>query len=363
MLLEEGQLIRDVYQIDRFLGEGAFGEVYRVKHKFLGNQVMKVLKSPCESVEEIEGKLSEAILLSRIGHPNIIRVFDAGTVETADRQYGYFTMEYVPGGNLETFWRYHCANFVPISDTVNIIKQVCTGLVVAHTEQPPIVHRDIKPGNILVGYDAGGLRIRITDFGLAKRVNPLTLLASAAGSLAFKPPEFLLNIDSCAGDVWGIGTTLYLLLTDRLPFPISDIGDFQSGRCWKHPLNSPSRYNPQVDSLLESIINRALVIKPAERYASAKEMLDDLMRWCQPNSLHLHDKKTRADELKSAIQSPEQPDQLGIEELLAKAMALSKDASKLSEGADILETALTRSPDLRSKYEYLLTLWRRGITM
>lgn len=137
MLLREGQVVRDIYEIDRFLGEGAFAEVYRVRHRFLGRQAMKVFKSPVASMPEIEEKLSEAVILSRIGHPNIIRVFDAGIVDTPGGQYGYFTMEYVAGGSLDRFWHSYGADFVPISDAVEVIKQICLGLAVAHTEDPP----------------------------------------------------------------------------------------------------------------------------------------------------------------------------------------------------------------------------------
>ena len=96
------------------------------------------------------------------------------------------------------------------------------GLSVAHCQSPPVIHRDIKPQNILVGFEADGLRARLSDFGLAKQVNPLTLMASARGTRCFKSPEAFddFNSDSCAGDIWAIGTTLYLLLTDKLPFNI-----------------------------------------------------------------------------------------------------------------------------------------------
>ncbi len=247
MLFSEGHSINEICEIDRFLGEGAFAEVYRVKHKYLGRQAMKVFKSPSTSVKEIEEKLSEAIILSRIGHPNIIRVFDAGTTRVTERQHGFFTMEYIAGGSLDTYWRSYGSEFIPISEVVEIIIQVCMGLSVAHAEHPPIVHRDIKPQNILVGYDTGGLRVRIADFGLAKKVNPLTLIASAKGTPAFKPPECLSDMDSCAADVWGIGATFYLLLTDHMPFPIDSRMEFSSGSCWKDPLVPASHFNVQVD--------------------------------------------------------------------------------------------------------------------
>jgi len=361
MLLNEGELIRDVYEIDRFLGEGAFAEVYRVKHKFLGRQAMKVFKSPSKSLKEVEEKLGEAIILSRIGHPNIIRVFDAGILETRVGECGYFTMEYVPGGNLETFWQRHGVNLIPFSDTMDIIKQICSGLALAHAEKPPIIHRDIKPQNILVGYDAGGLRIRVSDFGLAKRVNPLTLAASAAGTPSFMPPECLSNVSSCAGDVWAIGTIFYLLLTDHLPFPINSIVDFKKGKCWEHSLIPASHFNTQVDSALDSILSRALELKPVDRYPDAMAILNDIMTWKPSESVRSRKQNESIDESKTALGTSSQPGEAAALEMAQKALKLSKDVRKLTEAADLLEEALNRCPKLREKYEYQLKLWRRGI--
>jgi serine/threonine protein kinase len=149
-LLEDGQIIRETYEMERFLGEGAFAEVYRVKHRFLGRQAMKVFKRVGMSLKEIEEMLGEAILLSQIGHPNIVRVFDANVLQSNRGICGYFTMENIPGGSLDKFWRSHGTKIVPVETAVDLIKQVCRGIALAHREKPPIVHRDIKPQNILV---------------------------------------------------------------------------------------------------------------------------------------------------------------------------------------------------------------------
>ncbi len=361
MMFEEGETIHGIYEIDRFLGEGAFAEVYRVKHKFLGRQAMKVFKSPSTSTEEIESKLSEAIILSRIGHPNIIRVFDAGITETSIGNCGYFTMEYVAGGSLDTFWRSFGPKFVPITDAVDIIRQVCMGLAVAHSEKPPIIHRDIKPQNILVGYDSGGLRVRVADFGLAKKANPLTLLASAKGTPAFKPPECLSNLDSCAADVWGIGVTLYLLLTDRLPFPIESTLDFTSGKSFKGSLIATTRLNTQVDAGLDAIVSRCLEKKPGDRYPHAMALLNELADWQPSESKGRRPPEPLADVSKSALGLPAQSDHVAAEKMVAEALALSSDAGRLIEAADLLEEALNKSPKLRDRYEYRLKLWRKGI--
>jgi len=361
VLLKEDEIIHDVYQVDRFLGEGAFAEVYRVKHKFLGRQAMKVFKSPSPQIEEIERNLAEAVLLSKIGHPNIIRVFDAGVLETSKGQRGYFTMENVPGGTLESFWNSYQDNYIPIQDTVNIIRQVCMGMAVAHSEQPPIIHRDIKPQNILVGYDVEGLHIKISDFGLAKAVNPLTLLASARGTPVFKPPECMQNLDSCAGDVWAIGVTLYLLLTDRSPFPVVSRMDFSTGKCWKHQLIPAVEFNPRVDDHLESIVSRCLKLNPTERYANAMEMLDDLKSWKPPKSKRLVQSKGGIAESKTALGPISKPEEINPEAMVTEAMKIARDSSKLMEAADLLEEAIIKQSDLPGKYEYQLKLWRRGI--
>ena len=259
-LLKNGQIIRDTYEVERFLGEGAFAEVYRVKHRFLGRQAMKVFKRGGMTIQEIEDMLGEAIMLSRLGHPNIVRVFDANVLKTDRGLCGFFTMENVPGGSLEKFWHSYGQQFVPLETTVDLIKQVCRGLALAHVQNPPVIHRDIKPQNILVGYEPEGLRARLSDFGLAKRVNPLTLLATAAGTPHFKPPEAFSDTkgDSCAGDVWAIGTTLYLLLTDQLPFKLPPDLGLLTANSFKQPITPPSDINPDADKSLDYIVTRAL---------------------------------------------------------------------------------------------------------
>lgn len=367
-LLHEGQNLRGTYEVERFLGEGAFAEVYRVKHRFLGRQAMKVFKIIGMSVAEIEQYLEEAIVLSRVGHPNIIRVFDANVTETSKGICGYFTMEYVAGGSLEQFWRSYGAQFVPVETAVEIMRQVCGGLAVAHSERPPIIHRDIKPQNILVGYDADGLRARVCDFGLAKRVNPLTLMASAKGTRCFKPPEVFLNFqsDSCAGDVWALGSTLYLLLTDRLPF--SELGDmdFFEGKSFDRPMIPASRLNIQVDPALDQILFKALALKPEERYPSAKDFLYDLSKWNPPaqGTAALQPKmRISSDMSKSALGSHSPADQVVGDRIAKQARKLAREAGKLMEAADLMEEAFNKYPDLRKRYESQLKLWRRGICM
>ncbi len=364
-LLAEGQVIRDTYEVERFLGEGAFAEVYRVRHQFLGRQAMKVFKRVGMSKEEIHEMLGEAILLSRIGHPNIVRVFDANVLETPRGTCGYFTMENVPGGSLEKFWHSHGGKFVPLQTTLDLIKQVCRGLSQAHKESPPIIHRDIKPQNILVGYEVDGLRARVSDFGLAKKVNPLTLLATAAGTYAFKAPEAFMarKSDSCAGDVWAIGTTLYLLLTDQLPYEMPAQVAWGPNQVFDKPLAMPSSINPDVDRRLDVIVARALEKKSEARYPNAGELLAALERW-KPGTGEVSAKRkaTSSEQSKTILGPPTPADGVIADELIQRAFT-ARQNGRLADAADIMEEAFNKMPDLREKYSHQVRLWRCGVSM
>ncbi len=365
-LLNDGQMIRDTYEVERFLGEGAFAEVYRVKHRFLGRQAMKVFKRGGMTVAEIEEMLGEAIMLSHIGHPNIVRVFDANVLETDRGLCGYFTMENVAGGSLEKFWHSHGTQFVPIETTIDLIKQVCRGLSVAHKQDPPVIHRDIKPQNILVGYEADGLRARVSDFGLAKTVNPLTLLATAAGTPAFKPPEAFSDSkgDSCAADIWSIGTTLYMLLTDQLPYTIpADLG-WGTRDVFRGGYTPASEINLDADKALDAILAKALHQNAKDRYQSAAEMLDALDAWKpasgQQNKGPLPGSSLMSKSLAGVHHSS--PNKIEAEGMAAEALQLKK-SGRLGDAADIMEEAFNKWPQLRGKYANQVKLWRCGISM
>lgn len=366
-ILKEGDNIKDTYEVEKYLGEGAFAEVYRVKHKFLGRQAMKLFKRVGMTQEEIEEMLGEAILLSRIGHPNIVRVFDANIFKLPKGTCGYFTMENVSGGSLDKFWRSYGTNFIPIESTIDIMMQVCRGLAVAHDEDPPVIHRDIKPQNILIGYEADGLRARVSDFGLAKKVNPLTLMATAAGTLTFKPPEAFLKkkADSCAGDVWALGVTLYLMLTDKLPFEVdSDLG-WANKKAFEKEIVPPSFWNIEVDPVIEKMILRCLDLTPTKRYQNARELLEALKSWKKPAPSKKTSplKSASSRESKSGFGAHSPINQEEGNKLAKLAVKKAKEEGRLMEAADIMEEAFNKSPSLREKYANQVRLWRCGISM
>jgi serine/threonine protein kinase len=363
-MLTAGQHIRSKYTIERFLGEGAFAEVYRAQHRFLGRQAVKVMKATASDVDEMEQSLGEAMLLSRIGHPNIIRVFDADCLEIDGNTHGFFTMEYVPGGSLDALWRSYRNRLMPVAEAVEVARQICTGVSVAHGESPPVVHRDIKPHNVLVGYDGAALRVRVADFGLAKRVSPLTLLVSSQGTLQFKAPESFDNHESPTADVWAIGVTLYLLLTDQMPFPELEDRGIKDAKRFLKPMRPARVFNISVDARLEAILERALAPRCSDRYADAGEMLADLQRW-RPTDVEarLPSDSQGVPRDKQGVRALAGMDTRTAQQLAAAAMDLAKRPGSLMLAADMLEEAMTRDPVLRDQMGGLLLLWRKGICM
>lgn len=358
-ILSPGEQVRDTYEVERLLGEGAFAEVYRVRHRFMGRQAMKVFKAAGATIEDIERDIFEAVVLSKLKHPNIIEVFDANILNKKQGQYGYFTMTHVAGGTLDRHWRSFGAAFMPVGQVVEITKQICRGLAIAHSSTPPIVHRDIKPQNILIGFDTQGIRVRISDFGLAKAVNPLTMLLTSKGTLGYKPPESMYNVDSCAADVWAIGTMMYLLLTDKLPFPTLDERDVNDANRFLRKLRPPSIHNIAVDPLLSSIVEHCLAPKASDRFPSALELLAALDSW-KPHTSNLAVDSSRPSA--KPLLNDESPNDMKreAEKAAREAFRIARDPTLLSSAADLLEEALSKDPALQARYGQNLKLWRLG---
>lgn len=354
-LLSSGDRVTDTLVIDRLLGEGAFAEVHRVRHEYLGWQAMKLFKRVA-SLEETRLMLGEARLLSTLGHPNIVRLFDANTVRTREGLRGFFTMEYVAGGSLERLVAAH-RSAVPADLVVDVIEQIAEGLAVAHDQTPPILHRDLTLANILVGYDGSGMRVRVSDFGLAKRADPFTHLASAQGTYAFMAPEVLRQQGySCASDVWSVGTIAFLMLTNHIPY--HDGGPFSSYSLarFSRPLLPPSRYNADVDPELDRIVLATLQVDPGDRLPTARAL-----------AVALRERREAVGGGSGGRATPEKvatrPPSGRALRLVEEAFALVRQPGALDRAADLLEEAVNLEPQLLDRYLPKLTLWRRGVMM
>lgn len=271
MLLNPGSVLGDRYEIMEKIGSGGMAVVYRGKDKKLDRYVtIKVLREEFIGDEEfIERFRSEACSAARLSHPNIVRVYDVGE----EGKINYIVMEYIHGDTLKTAIRKK-APFDSRS-TINVAIQIASALSQAHKAH--IVHRDIKPQNILVGTDGV---VKVTDFGIARaaRATTMTTTANAAGSVHYFSPEQARGgyVDE-KSDIYSLGITMFEMITGVLPFQ----GNNSVSIALKHineELPDIRQYNPNCTPSLEDIIKKATMKKADERYASIDLMLADLMR-------------------------------------------------------------------------------------
>jgi serine/threonine protein kinase len=376
-LLRQGQQIGSALTVDRLLGEGAFAEVYRVRHHMLGWQALKLFKNVA-SRQAVSGMLDEARLLMNLEHPNIIRVFDANTVQSAEGMRGYLTMEYVAGGSLERLVDSH-RGAVPVGEAMAVLRQTAEGLAVAHGRQLPIVHRDLSLSNVLITYGDSGLRTKISDFGLAKEANPFTMAASAQGTLAFMPPEVVRDGKgyTCAGDVWALGTIAYFLLTTQFPYSGPDpVASFSTER-FSRPLIPPSTFNDEVPHELNSLVTDMLRIDPGERPGSAQAVAERASRFGpvatrmdtelvgagRPRAVR--ESSARTNEADSSVAHADAgavPDRRNLE-AVREAIGLSRIPGRLAEATDLLEEAISREPTLREQHLSRLATWRKKVVL
>jgi serine/threonine-protein kinase len=250
------------------LGHGASGIVYLAWDTMLRKQV--ALKE-INLMAGDEGRfLEEARVLDRLRHPNIVQV------NGVDRIDGHviIDMEYVKGTNLQETMRRH--GKLPIGEALGIAIQLCDALHFAHENH--IVHRDVKPGNILISKEG---QAKIVDFGLAEILGSGSY-AGGAGTYAYMAPEDFEEEERSdhRSDIWSVGVTLYEMLTGKRPFQASKSKD---PFAWKRAVDEDTpvaltEIDPSVPRELEQVISKVLAKNKYDRYQSAGEIADDLRR-------------------------------------------------------------------------------------
>ncbi|MBM3462771.1 MAG: hypothetical protein FJX76_11775 [Armatimonadetes bacterium] len=274
----KNRLLGERYKLDKPIGEGGMGVVYRALDTVTGETVaVKIIRDTiaCE-VRAVKRFLREAEAAGRLNHPGIVRVFDEGS----DIEH-YLVMEYVDGVTIREWVRTYGRNWRPI---VVLLGEILGALYHAHSRG--IIHRDIKPENILITRDR---HAKLMDFGLARPMaSPgatITQSGAIVGTVAYMSPE------QAAGkrgdersDIYSLGVVAYELLTGKRPFS----GDNAMETLLKHiqedPL-PPRRHNPGLPQALEDVILRLLAKKPDERYtnaASAWEALHAVVQAPEP---------------------------------------------------------------------------------
>jgi serine/threonine-protein kinase len=269
MVITEGTKIDGRYIIQKLIGEGGMANVYLAKDIILNRFVaVKVLHEQLAKQDRfIERFRREAEAVSSIIHPNVVEIYDVGQYENC-----YFiVMELLEGQTLKEYIKEK--QFLSVSETISIMKQVCDGVDVAHKQG--IVHRDLKPQNIFIRKDGV---IKIMDFGIAYQqdASPLTQTNAVMGSVHYLAPEQAKGENaSIQTDIYSLGIVMYEMLTGSVPYT----GDSAVNIVLRHLRETVpyvSEKNEHVPQSVENIIIRATAKNPADRYHSMAEMRHDL---------------------------------------------------------------------------------------
>ena len=268
-MLEIGTMLSGRYEVLKRVGSGGMADVYMAKdHKLNRNVAVKVLKSEYVEDEKFLKKFeTEAQAVARLSHPNIVNVYDVGIEDGIN----YIVMELAEGMTLKEYIRRK--GYLSPKETVEISLQIASAI--SHAHKNHIIHRDIKPQNILVS-EIGN--VKVTDFGIAKATssNTVTSTATAMGSVHYISPEQAKGrFCDEKSDIYSLGITMYEMVTGHVPF------DHENGVTialmhLQNEITPPSQIRDGIPDSLEKIILKCTMKKPEERYQTADDLIADL---------------------------------------------------------------------------------------
>ena len=259
MTIERESLLINRYRIKDILGQGGMGSIYRAVDENIGAEVA-VKENLFTSEEYARQFRREAVILANLRHPNLPRVTDHFVI---DGQGQYLVMDFIEGEDLRE--RIDRQGLLSDADSVILGTAICEALTYLHSRQPQIVHRDIKPGNVKI---TPGGNLILVDFGLAKvtQGSQVTTTGARAMTPGYSPPEqYGTARTDHRTDIYSLGATLYISLTGALP------EDALARAMGQTELTLVRKHNPRVSRRLAAVIEKAMEVRPEQRYQSAEE--------------------------------------------------------------------------------------------
>jgi eukaryotic-like serine/threonine-protein kinase len=271
-----GKKLGGRYEILERIGGGGMALVYKGHDLLLHRKVaVKVLRQQYVHDEDFIRRFRrEAQAAASLSHPNVVSIYDVGQ----EGEIHYIVMEYIEGTTLNDLIKEKAP--LQVEEAVHYASQIADALDHAHHNE--IIHRDIKPHNILIGKNG---RIKVTDFGIARAAtsSTITQTGSVVGSVHYFSPEHAKGTNTGEkSDLYSLGIVMYQMLTARLPF----LGESPISVALKHlqeDVEEPRKVNPLIPQSVENVILKAMRKKPEERYQSAKQMQADLETCLQPD--------------------------------------------------------------------------------
>jgi eukaryotic-like serine/threonine-protein kinase len=266
--LSPPQLIAGRYRIEERLGAGGMSTVFRATDSVLERAVaVKLLAEHlAEDADFVARFRREALSAARLQHPNVVQVFDSG--RDTDSQRHYIVMEYVDGPSCADLLREH--KLLDIEWTVHLLRDACHGLDYAH--RSGVVHRDVKPGNLLVARETNATKL--ADFGIAKAAEQtrITQVGAVLGTAAYLSPEQARGEEAGpASDVYSLGVCAYQFLTGRLPHEYSSLTELALKQ-QESAVQPITELRPDVPPELDDAVRLCLERDPANRYGSALDL-------------------------------------------------------------------------------------------
>lgn len=266
-MIKIGMMIGERYEILEKIGTGGMSDVYKAKcHKLNRFVAVKVLKQEFSENANFVSKFRiEAQAAAGLMHPNIVNVYDVGE----ENGIYYIVMELVEGITLKKYIEKKAR--LSYKEAVSIAIQVSMGIEAAHNNH--IIHRDIKPQNIIISKDG---KVKVTDFGIAKAATSNTITSNVMGSVHYTSPEQARGgYSDEKSDIYSLGVTMFEMLTGRVPFN----GETTVAIAIKHiqeELPSPKEFVPEIPSSVESIVLKCCQKSPDRRYQTVQELIADL---------------------------------------------------------------------------------------